>query len=113
MTTEPIYLGNLDAREKQDVFSEDFAKAEVLVSQWIDRAACEGTIDDYFPGKTHEVSPRTKAICASCPVRVECVRHAYLMHLNTRSSRGYFGGLSSKDRSKMTMEEAMAAISKV
>ena len=66
---------------------------------WIERAAC---IDEdpelFFPvgttGPAVRQAERAKRVCASCPVRGECLRWA----LDTCQDAGVWGGLDEEER---------------
>jgi len=82
------------------------------IYHWLPQAACSGMdLTDFFTGpgcaaKTHVIS-----ICRTCPVRRECLVHAYTRGVNERGiDSGYFGGLSAGQRKKLTLEEALAYI---
>ncbi|QQG96191.1 WhiB family transcriptional regulator [Mycobacteroides chelonae] len=64
--------------------------------RWQDDAACKGYPTSWwFPetGASRECH-RAKAICASCPVQIQCREDA----LNHHDQHGLFGGMSLKDR---------------
>lgn len=65
---------------------------------WRDSAACLGLAPDlFFPEKAAESSSQAqaaKAVCADCPVRLECAEDA----VETRAGFGVWGGLSPKER---------------
>lgn len=54
---------------------------------WADEGACHGEHDLFFTGAQHE---KAKAICAGCPVRVECLTFAR----RTGQVYGIWGGVS-------------------
>ncbi len=68
--------------------------------QW--RAACRGEDANLFfpPNHVEEREARilreqqAKAICATCPVRIECLEYA----VRTRESHGIWGGLNELER---------------
>ncbi len=69
---------------------------------WRDSAACAGVDPElHFPekgGSTREA----KRICASCPVKVECLTYAL-----ERSERwGVWGGLSERERRRLLRDQA-------
>jgi len=44
--------------------------------RWHDRAACAGTsVKLWFP-RSHAIPPKAKAMCAGCPVRLDCLSSA-------------------------------------
>lgn len=66
---------------------------------WRAEAACSGLpTDDFFPvGSTGGALDRiaaAKAVCAACPVRVQCLDYA----LDTGQHDGIWGGLSEDER---------------
>ncbi|MFI8103770.1 WhiB family transcriptional regulator [Streptomyces sp. NPDC086023] len=68
---------------------------------WPDRAACRGLGTEGFLRppceSSRERSAREEAarkVCAACPVRVECRRHA----LSSREPYGVWGGLTEEER---------------
>ena len=77
--------------------------------KWLDRAAC-GHLDvnEFFTTTGRALPFFITEICRTCPVRLECVTHAYDRELEC----GYFGGLSPRQRQRMTLEEAASLIAK-
>ena len=76
----------------------------VLVAerQWRSRAACRSADPDlFFPvsasGASIEQVTEAKAICARCPVLLQCREYA----LATREPYGVWGGLSEHDREEI------------
>ena len=71
--------------------------------QW--RAACRGEDSAlFFAPNTVEMKDqrdrrerKAKAICASCPVRVECLEYA----LRIREQHGIWGGLNEMERRRL------------
>lgn len=61
---------------------------------WQLRAACAGMDGDlFFPSKWNVADARAaKAICAQCPVRLDCLEAGLWEH------HGIWGGLSEKER---------------
>jgi len=72
---------------------------------WQRRAACRGPESAlFFPPTFPEARPdrdareaRAKAICASCPVRPECLEFA----LTIREPHGIWGGLNELERREL------------
>ena len=60
----------------------------------------------FFVEAGHVANEATLAVCRRCPVRADCVEHAYRVGYTA----GYFGGLSSGQRQRMTLEQALTAI---
>ena len=64
---------------------------------WKDRAACTTAEPElFFPEKGGTVRP-AKAICADCPVAVECLDYALANDLRI----GVWGGLSEQERRRL------------
>ncbi len=64
---------------------------------WQDRAACSGVDPElFFPAKGESLAP-AKAICAGCPVRVECLEYA----LTHNERYGIWGGTSERERRRL------------
>ena len=68
---------------------------------WQDRAACWGMDALPFFGPDDEPRPereireaKAKAICASCPVRAQCLDYALRMSIK----HGIWGGLNEEER---------------
>jgi WhiB family redox-sensing transcriptional regulator len=74
--------------------------------QW--RAACRGEDATFFFPPNHfepkeerlRREQRAKAICAICPVRVECLEYA----VHTREPHGIWGGLNELERRLLLRE---------
>jgi WhiB family redox-sensing transcriptional regulator len=74
--------------------------------QW--RAACRGEDSSLFFAPNHlelkeersSRERRAKAICAVCPVRIECLEYA----LRIREPHGIWGGLNEPERRQMIRE---------
>ena len=72
---------------------------------WRHRAACRGTdLTVFFPGRGESAEP-ARQICASCPVRQQCLEYA-LRHTITH---GIWGGLAERDRRALRTRQAGAA----
>src|ERR1035438_1802908 len=68
-------------------------------------------IAEFFPPPpTITFAPDAPAVlaCKRCPVRVQCIRHAYKLGLN---GSGYFGGMTTNERKEHSLEEALVYIS--
>jgi len=76
---------------------------------WLDGAACKDLpIEAFFVQAGHIIDEEVLNVCRGCPVRVECVRHAYNPKLSVTG--GYFGGLSPGQRRDMSLDEAFEFI---
>lgn len=71
--------------------------------RWQLQAACRGMPTDLFVPDGHgnrATTARAKAVCASCPVRAECLAYA-LAGDRLTGAAGVFGGLTAKERQKL------------
>jgi WhiB family redox-sensing transcriptional regulator len=77
---------------------------------WVTKAACGSLsldrLDHFFVDAGRTLSRDAASMCAGCPVRRECLGHAY----DNEISAGYFGGVSPSKRRVMTREQALASI---
>lgn len=66
----------------------------VAEQEWMDRAACRGMPSDMFFPTLGEFDAmrRAKAVCARCPVRVDC------LDFGLDEWGGVWGGLSGRER---------------
>ena len=79
---------------------------------WQHRAACRGEVASlFFPDALEETrddrldrEARAKAICATCPVRAECLEYALRAHEN----HGVWGGLNEYERRALVRERRAA-----
>lgn len=65
--------------------------------RWREDAACRGVDTDVFFPVTEEEAGPAKTVCASCPVREECLEFA----LQTRQEDGVWGGLTETERRRL------------
>lgn len=73
---------------------------------WLDDAACAGLpIEAFFVQAGHVIDEEVLNVCRGCPVRSDCLRHAYKSELNITG--GYFAGMSPGQRREMTYEQAV------
>jgi WhiB family redox-sensing transcriptional regulator len=66
---------------------------------WQSRAACAGASTTTFFPERGEPTRHAKAVCTSCPVRVDCLTAA----LDEGEHYGIFGGTSERERRTMRM----------
>jgi WhiB family transcriptional regulator, redox-sensing transcriptional regulator len=76
---------------------------------WQDRAACRGMDASLFFGSDEETPPgrgirerRAREICASCPVRRDCLNYA----IGNSIRDGIWGGLNEAERWKVRRRRA-------
>lgn len=75
-------------------YAKQRAPAGSLNQEWRSKAACKGMDPDlFFPGQG-ESTREAKAICAQCPVQVECLETAMTNH----ESFGIWGRKSERER---------------
>jgi WhiB family redox-sensing transcriptional regulator len=74
---------------------------------WLEHAMCKDMdISDFFVEAGHTINQEVINICRTCPVRQECLEHAYRHSI----TGGYFGGVSPGQRREMTLEKATAYV---
>ena len=76
------------------------------MADWFDRAACKGMDPElFFPvgttGPALVQIAEAKAICAECPVAVDCLLYA----LETGQIAGVWGGMSEDERRELRREQ--------
>ena len=90
----------------------DFGELESLLRfdddhdglQWLNRIACADMEPSVmFVEAGHTIDPVVVETCRSCPVRYECLVHAYRRPVRS----GYLAGMSPSQRRKMTFEQAL------
>lgn len=75
--------------------------------RWLDDAACaEMGIEDFFVEAGRGITEDALSVCRSCPVRRDCLQHAYSRDIHG----GYFGGVSPGRRRRMSESEALAFV---
>jgi WhiB family redox-sensing transcriptional regulator len=83
---------------------------ELDEGDWVSSAACRHLPPDqialFFVGAGRSLSRRARQICGGCPVRTDCLKHAYDNEIHA----GYFGGVSPSQRSAMPLDEALAML---
>jgi len=74
----------------------------VKVGRWTDRAACRGTDTEiFFPANADEEA-EALSICATCPVRAQCLDYA----VRNRETYGIWGGTTPEQRRRIRRERA-------
>ncbi len=77
---------------------------------WLDDAACGdlelAQLDLFFVEAGRTIASSTVALCRKCPVRRQCLDHAYQHEIVS----GYFGGVSPGRRRVLSHTEAVAEI---
>lgn len=68
------------------------------IPAWGGLGACAGADPDLFFPERGASTREAKAVCAGCPVRLECLEHA----LTHNERFGIWGGLSRRERERLT-----------
>ncbi|MGD9701946.1 MAG: WhiB family transcriptional regulator [Acidimicrobiia bacterium] len=79
---------------------------------WLDEAACGDLELDqlqlFFVEAGRTIASETTALCKRCPVRRECLDHAYSHQI----ASGYFGGISPGRRRTLSHAEAVELVAR-
>ncbi len=77
---------------------------------WLDRASCGELelhqLDLFFVEAGRTIASSTVSLCKKCPVRRECLDHAYQHDIVS----GYFGGISPGRRRVLSHAQALAEL---
>lgn len=66
-----------------------------MIPDWVERQACRGSDPSvFFPDRGGDPDPEAQRLCASCPVREECLSEA----LRLGDVHGYRGGVNGPER---------------
>jgi len=72
----------------------DLPLAVLTPTPWVNHGACHGTDPGlFFPTRGEDVT-NAKAVCGTCPVRSDCLKHA----LDTHERFGVWGGCTEDER---------------
>jgi WhiB family redox-sensing transcriptional regulator len=69
---------------------------------WTDSAACRGTDTEIFYPVNAEEEAEALSICATCPVRAQCLDYA----IHNREAYGIWGGTTPEQRRRIRREQA-------
>jgi WhiB family redox-sensing transcriptional regulator len=69
---------------------------------WTARAACRGADTEIFYPASHDEEAEALALCATCPVRAQCLEDA----LRNRETHGIWGGTTPEERRRIRREQA-------
>jgi WhiB family redox-sensing transcriptional regulator len=108
----------MPARPGKNALRADNERRPSESAHWVTRAACRGRDPEmWFDGRRAASLPAksqrrrfnpdaelAKAICESCPVRLECLREAVAAQLPW----GIFGGLTWRQRRRLIKDSAAA-----
>jgi WhiB family redox-sensing transcriptional regulator len=91
-------------KTNHDVDSVDFFLDVPITEErpWVVFSACRSADPEEFFPTTKEQEDRALAICATCPVRIECLEYA----LEARERFGIWGGLTDKQRRRLLRRSA-------
>ena len=73
-----------------------------VVTGWRDSALCAQVGGDWFFPDKGGTTLHAKRVCAACPVRPECLRHA----LDVGEDHGVWGGLAPRERRALRLRAA-------
>lgn len=77
---------------------------------FLDHGLCDGH-EPFFVDAGHVIKDEVQQMCKKrCPVRRECLIHAYLGGPNGPILGGYMAGFSVGQRKSMTLSEALAKV---
>lgn len=65
--------------------------------EWVHRSACRGLDPIIFYPATDDEADAAKAVCAQCPVQLECLEHA----IGNREHNGVWGGATERERQRI------------
>lgn len=78
------------------------ALVQIPIPAWLEHARCnDATAHHFFPPTGRpglNAQAAAKQICATCPVRADCLQHA----LDHNETVGVWGGLTAYERHRMT-----------
>ena len=69
---------------------------------WTAEAACRGTDTEIFYPVTADEEAEALSICATCPVRAQCLDYA----IRNREAYGVWGGMTPEQRRRIRRERA-------
>lgn len=79
------------------------------MTDWQDYAECKGTNTNLFFPERGTGSDEAKAVCSTCPVRLQCLQYA----LDNGETFGIWGGLSERQRRRVRKQRMEAGIIRV
>jgi len=95
VTVRTVKKGEDAGAHRDDMSAEKFT--------WLNNTACADlTIGHFFVEAGHAISEDVLNVCRGCPVRRECLEHAYDMGIGG----GYFGGMSPGQRRSLNLTQA-------
>lgn len=86
-----------------------------VLRRWWDHAACKGMPLDLFifehgEPQINKKIKDAKAVCATCPVRTQCLEEALQYSTTRQECIGVWGGLTWKERQKLVKSEQLSTI---
>jgi hypothetical protein len=107
--TSPSLLGlSIDAGSMDLSVVEDLATVPDL--PWLEKALCGQLpleqLDRFFVDAGRTIDAETIALCRRCPVRLDCLEHAYRNDITS----GFFGGMSPSKRRTLSHDEALEEV---
>lgn len=72
---------------------------------WREQGLCKGVDPEIFYPVSDEDGDEAKAICADCPVRIQCLEYALI----ARERDGIWGGCTERERRRIIRQRRRAA----
>ena len=72
---------------------------------WREQGQCKGVDPEIFYPISDEDGDEAKAICAECPVRIQCLEYALI----ARERDGIWGGCTERERRRIIRQRRRAA----
>ncbi len=70
-------------------------RKQIVLGDWREQAICIDMPPGFFyPERSHEKAAAAKAVCATCPVRQECLDEA----IENNEKYGVWGGMDTTER---------------
>jgi WhiB family transcriptional regulator, redox-sensing transcriptional regulator len=73
---------------------------------WQTHAECRGADPDLFFPTQGEATAPAKAVCAACPVRIDCLEYA----MSNRITFGIWGGMSERERQRLRRQRRLLRV---
>lgn len=81
-------------------------RSDMMKSQaWREQGQCKGVDPEIFYPVSDDDADEAKAICADCPVRVQCLEYALI----ARERDGIWGGCTERERRRIIRQRRRAA----
>jgi WhiB family redox-sensing transcriptional regulator len=86
---------------------------EIVLRRWWEHAACKGMPLDLFifehgEPQINKKIKDAKAVCATCPVRTQCLDEALQYSTTRQECIGVWGGLTWRERQKLVQQRELS-----